>query len=98
MWLCALAYWQLLLMRDLVEEARPAWHPRFRDGKRLELTPGQVQRAALGYLVQLGTPARAPKVAGKGNGRQKGYHPAPRVRYRVVKKSKTGQKQAWVGP
>jgi IS4 transposase len=33
MWLCTLAYWQLLLMRNLVEEARPAWHPRFRDGK-----------------------------------------------------------------
>jgi hypothetical protein len=69
MWLCVLAYWQLLLMRNLVEEARPAWHPRFRDGKQKELTPGQVQRAALRFLLQLGTPAKAPKVAGKGKGR-----------------------------
>ena len=98
MWMCALAYWQLLLMRDLVEDTRPAWHPRFRNGKRKELTPGQVQRAALGYLLQLGTPAKAPKAAGKGKGRQKGYHPAPRTRYPVIKKSKTGQKQASVSP
>ena len=98
MWLCALAYWQLLLMRHLVEEARPAWHPRFRDGKPQELTPGQVQRAALRFLLQLGTPAKAPKVAGKGKGRQKGYHPTPRIRYPVIKKAKTGQKQAVAGP
>lgn len=98
MWMCALAYWQLLLMRDRVEDTRPAWHPRFRDGKLKELTPGQVQRAALGYLLQLGTPAKAPQLAGKGKGRPKGYRPAPRVRYPVVKKAKTGQKQASVGP
>jgi hypothetical protein len=83
---------------DLVEDARPAWHPRFRDGQRKELTPGQVQRAALRYLLQLGTPAKAPKVAGKGKGRSKGYHPAPRKCYPVVKKAKSGQKQASVGP
>jgi hypothetical protein len=93
-----LAYWQLLLMRNLVEEARPAWHPRFRDGKQKELTPGQVQRDALRFLLQLGTPAKAPKVAAKGKGRQKGYHPAPRMRYPVVKKAKTGQKQAVASP
>jgi hypothetical protein len=94
MWMCTLAYWQLLLMRDLVEEARPAWHPRFRDGQNKPLTPGQVQRAALGYLLQLGTPAKAPKVAGKGKGRSKGYRPTPRKRYPVVRKAKTGQN--WV--
>jgi hypothetical protein len=98
MWMCALAYWQLLLMRDLVEDARPAGHPRFRDGKRKQLTPGQVQRAALGYLVELGTPAKAPKLAGKGKGRQKGYCPAPRVRYREIKKGKIGPKQAVASP
>jgi hypothetical protein len=98
MWMCALAYWQLVLIRDLVEDARPAWQPRLRDGKRKELTPGQVQRAALGYLLQLGTPAKAPKVAGKGKGRSKGYRPAPRVRYPVVKKAQTGQKRAVASP
>jgi len=29
MWLCALAYWQLLLMRETVADARPVWQPRF---------------------------------------------------------------------
>lgn len=98
MWMCALAYWQLLLMRDRVEDACPAWYPRFRNGKQQELTPGQVQRAALRFLLPLGTPAKAPKVAGKGKGRPKGYHPAPRMRYPVVKKAKSGQKQAAVSP
>jgi hypothetical protein len=98
MWMCALAYWQLLLMRHLVDEACPAWYPRFRSGKQQDLTPGQVQRAALRYLLQLGTPAKAPKVAGIGKGRTKGYHPAPRVRYPVIKKAKTGLKQAVIGP
>ena len=98
MWMCALAYWQLLLMRDLVEDARPAWHPRFRDGQSKPLTPGQVQRAALRYLLQLGTPAKAPKVAGKGKGRSKGYRPAPRKRYPLVIKAKNGQKQASASP
>ena len=27
MWLCGLAYWQLLLMRDTVNDALPAWYP-----------------------------------------------------------------------
>ena len=98
MWMCALAYWQLLLMRDLVEDARPAWHPRFRDGPSKQLTPGQVQRAALGYLLQLGTPAKAPKVAGKGKGRSKGYRPAPRKRYLVVRKAKNGQNRVSASP
>ncbi len=98
MWLCGLAYWQLLLMRDLVEDACPAWNPCFRNGKQKEFTPGQVQRAALRYLLQLGTPAKAPKLAGKGKGRSKGYHPAPRERYPVVKKAKAHQKQAIASP
>jgi hypothetical protein len=94
MWLCALAYWQLPLMRDLVEADRPAWYPGFREGKAKQLSPGLVQRAALRYLAKLGTPAQAPRAVGKGKGRQKGYHPAPRTRYPVIKKGKTGQKQA----
>jgi hypothetical protein len=98
MWLCALAYWQLLLMREEVADARPAWQPRFREGQHKELTPGQVQRAALRYLLQLGTPAHSPRVTGKGAGRTKGYHPTPRTRFPVIKKAKTGQNQAIASP
>jgi hypothetical protein len=98
MWLCALAYWQLLLMRDLVEADRPAWYPLVRVGKPRQLTPGLVGRTASRYLAKLGTPAKAPRVVGKGKGRQKGYHPPPRTRYPVIKKGKTGQKQAIASP
>jgi hypothetical protein len=88
MWLCALAYWQLLLMRSLVADYRPAWQPRLVQGQPKPLTPGQVQRAAGRFLCQLGSPARSPKRAGKGKGRAAGYCPAPRPRYAVVKKGK----------
>ncbi len=93
MWLCALAFWQLLLMRDHVEQARPAWFPAKTALGASHLTPRQVQRNALRYLVQLGTPAQATRTAGKGKGRAKGYHPAPRKRFPGVKKAKTAAKQ-----
>jgi hypothetical protein len=88
MWMCALAYWQLLLMRDGVDKNRPAWYPAKPERDMLKLSPGQVQRGALPYLLQLGTPACDTRTAGKGKGRSKGYHPAPKTRYPVVKKSK----------
>jgi hypothetical protein len=91
MWLCALAYWQLLLMRDEVKPSRPAWYPAGTKPETKGLTPGQVQRSAFGYLVQLGSPARNTRNAGKGKGRSKGYHPAARTRYPVVKKAKNLQ-------
>jgi len=91
MWLCALAYWQLLLMKDEVEDCCPAWYPRKAQGHSSGLTPGQVQRGASRFLAQLGSPAQPPRPAGKGRGRAKGYQPAPRPRYPVVRK---GQKRA----
>ena len=93
MWIVALAYWQLLLMRDTVQPNRPAWHPRKKDGQDKPLTPSQVQRSAQVFLLQAGTPAANPRPAGKGTGRQKGYHPAPRKRYKIVFKTKKPQKQ-----
>jgi Transposase DDE domain len=93
MWLCALAYWQLLLMRNDVQPNRPAWHPHKKDGKERPLTPAQVQRSATAFLLQSGTPAANTRPAGKGSGRQSGYHPAPRKRYEVVFKTKKTQNQ-----
>jgi hypothetical protein len=93
MWLCALAYWQLLLMRDEVEAGRSPWFPAKPEQGMLKLSPGQVQRGAERYLLQLGTPACNTRTAGKGKGRSKGFHPAPKTRYPVVKKSKTSQNQ-----
>ena len=85
--LCARAYWQLLLMRHEVEDLRPAWHPRTVRSATQPLTPGQVQRGALRFLLKLGSPAAAPRPAGKGRGRPKGYRPARRPRYAVVRKT-----------
>jgi hypothetical protein len=91
MWIVALAYWQLLLMRDTVKPNRPAWHPHKKDGRDKPLTPSQVQRSAQAFLLQSGTPAANPRPAGKGTGRQKGYHPAPRQRFEVIFKTKKRQ-------
>ncbi len=94
MWWCALAYWQLLLMRDEVKASRPAWYPAGTQTETKGLAPGQVQRSALGYLVRLGTPAKNTRPAGKGKGRSKGYHPPARTRYPVVKKAKKPHNRA----
>jgi hypothetical protein len=94
MWLCALAYWQLLLMGREVDDLCPAWYPRKNNNKPDWLTPGQVQRSAGRFLVKLGTPAAPPRPAGKGRGRAPGYHPAPRKRFEVVRKGKKGPKKA----
>jgi len=94
MWLCALAYWQLLLMGQDVEDCCPAWYPRKTQGTSPWLTPGQVQRSANRFLVKLGTPAQPPRAAGKGQGRPKGYHPTPRKRYPVVCKGSKTPKSA----
>lgn len=87
MWIVALAYWQLLLVRDTVLPNRPAWQPHQKDNHNKSLTPAQVQRSALSFLLHSGTPAANTRPAGKGCGRQKGYHPAPRKRFAVVFKT-----------
>lgn len=97
MWLCALSYWQLLLMRDEVECVRPAWFPAKSTPERIYLTPGQVQRGVLRFLMLVGTPARSLRPAGKGLGRPKGYSPPRRKRYPIVKKAKSPPKQAVLG-
>jgi hypothetical protein len=94
MWLCALAYWQLLLMGRDVEDLCPAWYPHKNNNKQGWLTPGQVQRGAGRFLAKLGTPAAAPRPSGKGRGRATGYRPAPRTRYAVVRKGRKVPKKA----
>ena len=93
-WSCALAYTQLLLTRHKVADRRPAWHPTYVRGRLRPLTPRQVQRSALPFLLTLGSPASPPQPAGKGAGRPLGYRPEPRKRHPVVKKSKKQRKSA----
>jgi hypothetical protein len=78
-------------MRYEVKASQPAWYPARTQTETKGLTPGQFQRSAFGYLVQLGTPARNTRNAGTGKGRSKGYYPAARTRYSVVKKAKNLQ-------
>ncbi len=96
-WLCALAYWQLLLIRDQGKPNRPAWYPQ-RAEQLTPLTPYQVQRSAFVFLLGLGTPAATPRPAGKGMGRPKNYCPAPRIRYPVIFKSKKAFKSRVASP
>ena len=93
MWLCALSYWQLLLMGQDVDDLCPAWYPRKANHEVNWLTPGQVQRGAARFLVKLGTPAKPPRPSGKGTGRPNGYHPALRKSYKVVRKGKNKPKK-----
>ncbi|WP_411752316.1 transposase [Serratia sp. (in: enterobacteria)] len=88
MWFCAIAYLQLLLMRQQVDDLRPAWHPKPNATQPRLLTPGQVQRAAHRFLARLGTPAQSPRPAGKGTGRRQGFCPKARTRHPVVRKLK----------
>jgi len=81
-------------MRDGVKPSLPAWYTTGAKAERTSLTPGQVQRSALGYLVQLGTPAKNTRKAGKGKGRTKGYQPPPRKRFPVIKKAKNPPNKA----
>jgi hypothetical protein len=98
MWLCALAYWQLLLMRDEAEGLRPAWYPAKPTSGAQKMTPGLVQRGASQILVRLGTPAMATRSAGKGKGRPKDYRPTPRTRFPIVKKAKSSLNRASASP
>jgi hypothetical protein len=101
-WCCALAYCQLLLMRHDVAQRRPDWHPHSVQGglppgpplRARPLTPRQVQRQALVFLLTLGSPARPVQPAGKGKGRPVGYRPKARKRFPVVTKSRKRRKAA----
>lgn len=93
-WCCALAYCQLLLMRHDVADRRSAWHPRYVQGRKRPMTPRQVQRQALAFLLTLGSPARPVQPAGKGAGRPFGYFPKPRKRFPVVSKRRKQSKAA----
>jgi hypothetical protein len=98
MWVSALAYWQLLLMRGEGDHFQAAWYPAAKGTDAHQRTPGQVQRGAARFLARLGTPARATRRAGKGKGRSKGYRPIPKMRFPIIKKVKTASDRASQSP
>jgi hypothetical protein len=94
-WCGLLAYWQLLLAREVVGGSVPPWQAKPKAVDAWAYTPRQVQKALPGFSVAIGTPAAAPKPAGKGVGRTSGCRPKPRPRYPVILKGKKkGQKAA----
>jgi len=62
-WLVVAAYTQLRLARERVAELRLPWERRYDAGR---LTPVRVHRVVSSLLMELGTPASAPKPCGVG--------------------------------
>lgn len=83
-WLIAAVFWQLWLARALIVDRRLPWE---RPLPAERLSPGRVRRAFPGLLVEVGTPARAPKPRGKAPGREVGQRPGRRKRYPVVRRA-----------
>jgi hypothetical protein len=77
----------LVLARPLLQGGYRPWETR-----SSVPTLAQVRRAMPTLLLQLGTPARAPHLRGKAPGRAKGFHPKPRTRYAVIRKTSKTQK------
>jgi hypothetical protein len=85
----ACAHNLLVLARPLVEGCYRPWETRC-----LVPTLTQVRRAMPTLLHQLGTPARAPQLRGKAPGRAKGFHPKPRTRHPVIRKTSKKRKKS----
>lgn len=83
----ACAHNQLVLARPLLEGCYRPWETR-----RSILTLPQVRRAMPTLLRQLGTPARPSQPRGKAPGRAKGFHPKPKPRHPVIRKTRNKQK------
>ena len=81
----------MLLMRDEVKASRPAWYPASANAKTIGLSPGQVQRSAFGYLMQLGTPARDTKKCWK---RKRLLQKLPSSRQNPLSAGKKGKQTA----
>ncbi|MBA2287077.1 MAG: transposase [Ktedonobacteraceae bacterium] len=85
----ACAHNLLVLARPLVEGCYRPWETR-----HSVRTLAQVRRALPTLLRQLGTPARPPQLRGKAPGRAKGFHPKPRTRHPVIRKTSKKQKKS----
>lgn len=88
----ACAHNLLVLARPLVEGCYRPWETR-----RAQLTLTQVRRVMPTFLRQLGTPARPPQPRGNAPGRAKGFHPAPRTRHPIIRKTSKKQKKSKKG-
>ena len=82
-WLVLAGYTQLRLARQAAGDQRLPWE---RPRPQPRLSPLRVRRGFPQLLVQLGSPASAPKPAGCPPGRPKGRCSGPAIRYPAIKK------------
>jgi DDE superfamily endonuclease len=85
-WLVLAAYAQLRLARELACDQRLPWE---RPRPQPRRSPYRLRRGFPRLLVALGSPATAPKPAGRSPGRPKGSRSGPATRYPAVKKPAT---------
>jgi hypothetical protein len=83
-WLVVAAYTQLRLARARVADRRLPWERRY---EACRLTPVRVHRVVSSLLVELGTPAKAPKPCGRSPGRPKGRLSGRAKRHPAVKRA-----------
>jgi hypothetical protein len=83
-WLVVAAYTQLRLARASVADRRLPWERRYEAGR---LTPVRVHRVVSSLLVELGTPAKAPKPCGRSPCRPKGRLSGRAKRHPAVKRA-----------
>jgi hypothetical protein len=85
-WLVVAGYAQLRLARAVAGDQRLPWE---RPRPPLRLSPYRVRRGFPRLLCALGSPAAAPKPAGRSPGRPKGRCSGPARRYPAIKKPTT---------
>jgi hypothetical protein len=85
-WLVLAGYAQLRLARAVVCDQRLPWE---RPRPQLRLSPCRVRRGFPRLLVALGSPATAPKPAGRSPGRPRGSRSGPATRFPAIKKPAT---------
>jgi hypothetical protein len=88
-WVVACACNLLLVCHQLGLAVVRPW-----ESQQRPVTPRQVRRVMPTILLQVGTPARAPKPRGKSPGWRTGRHRTPAPRFAVVKKPKPVPKTA----
>ena len=85
-WLVLAGYTQLRLAREIACDQRLPWE---RPRPQPRLSPLRVRRGFPRLLAALGSPATAPKPAGRSPGRPKGSRSGPATRYPAIKKPAT---------
>ena len=82
--------WQLWLARDLVTQYHLPWQSatvKLSPGRVAQCVAGHPPRSMLALLIDIGTPASAPKSRGKSPGRAQGFKCTSRTRYPVARKT-----------